>query len=433
MRRGILLLASLFLAIPGRRACPEEWTLDRTIEAALKTSSAAALDRYDAESAGLDARSAQAGWRPSVSANAGANYVSEVMSINLPGRTVRFGDNESYSFKLGVNQLLYDGGRLNALREAGRNRAEMSLHQAAAAELGAELQGKSAFYSVSAAQENVSAAEQSVLEARSHLENVTALRGEGMALEDDVVLSRLRVSQAEMGLVTRRADLERAKASFRTVTGLAPEAEVSVQWRPLEPSLPDSTPVQTALRLRPEFNAFDSAIRAAEKSIESARADRRPNVGLTGAFNYGRPGLDLPSNDWMHWFSGGVALNWNLWDWGRVSREVEKAEIARNKTSENREEFRRAVTKQVSDALAGYEEAREREALARESLDYAERHLELVNVSFREDMSTERDYETAFALAERARYDAAAARSALQISMAQVEYVLGIRYTGGNR
>ncbi len=433
MWRKILLLTPLFLVLQGGRACSEEWTLDRTVEAVLKTSSAVALDRYDARSAVLDARSAGAGWRPTVSAGAGANYVSEVMSIGLPGRTVRFGDNDSYSLKVGVNQLIYDGGRLNALRDAGKSRAEMNLHQAEAAELGAEFQAKSAFYTVAAAQDNVNAAEQNVREARSHLESVISLREQGMALENDVVLSRLRVSQAEMGLVARQADLDRAVASFRTVAGLPPDAGVSVQWRPLESAVPDSTPVRVALRLRPEFQAFESALQAAEEGIASARADRRPQVGLTGAFNYGRPGLDLPANDWMHWFSAGIVLNWNVWDWGRVSREVEKAEIIRNKTEENREEFRRTVIQQVSDALAGYEEALKREMLARESGEYAERHLELVKVSLREGMATERDYETAFALAERARYDVAAARSALQISKARVEYVLGIRYTGGNR
>lgn len=432
MNRKCCLIAALSFAALTASSGAEVWTLDRTVRAALASSAEAAVNRLQAESALLDARTAGMGWRPTLSTGAAANYVSEVMEVTLPGGTLRFGDNESFDFRLRLNQLLYDGGRLDALRRAGRSRAEASRHQAEAAGLAAEFRAKTAFYSVAAGQENIQAAEQSIREAESHLKAVTALRAQGMALEDDVLLSRLRISQAEMNLISRRAERERAEASFRQATGLPPDAEVDVEWKPAPLSLPDSALAETAWRLRPEFAAFESALRAADYSTRSARADRYPNIGLTGGFNYGRPGLNLPANDWMHWFSAGVSLNWNIWDWGRVDREVEKAEISRQMTLENRDELRRAVAKQVSDALAGYREAERRNELARQSADYAQRHLDLVKVSFLNGEATERDFDAAHARYTQALHDAAAASIALQIRRAQVEYVLGIRYSGGS-
>lgn len=424
-------IAGFFIAARPASAGAEVWTLDRTIQTALGASSGAEVSRLAGESVLLDAESARNGWFPSFSTSASAGYVSDVMEISLPGKTIRFGDNDSYDFKLRMNQLLYDGGRLSALRNAGRSRAAANRHEADAAGLAAEFQAKTAYYSVVAAEENAGASAQSIREARSHLDMVIALRDQGMALEDDVLLSRLRVSQAEMDLVSREAERERAKALFRQTTGIAPDAEVEVTGTYHELALPDSA-VETAWRLRPEFGTVESSIRTAEYSVRSARADRYPNVGFSGVYNYGRPGLNSPANDWMDWFSAGVSLSWNVWDWGRVDREIEKADIARRQVLERREELRRMVAEQVTDACAGYREAERRNALAQEAAGYAERHLALVTASFRNGETSERDYDAAHAAYAKALHDAAAARAAVGISAARVEYVTGIRYAGGN-
>ena len=133
----------------------------------------------------------------------------------------------------------------------------------------------------------------------------------------------------------------------------------------------------------------------------------------------------------MTYLSGGVVLNWTFWDWGRVNREVEKAEIIRQKTLKNRDDLKLAVAQQVSDALTAYREAGERARLAGESADFAKRHLELVTKSFKQGMATENDFVGAHAMYTRSLYDSAASGIAVIISAAQIEYVLGIRYTGG--
>jgi len=482
MKHTPTLVAALWIVACAGPAFSEVWTLDATVRAALASSSAAEIGRLDADASGADALSARMSWYPTVSVSASANYVNKVMELRIPTRAIRFGDNDSYDFKLRVSQLVYDGGRLSALRAAGLLQAEMNLRQAEAAELAAEYQAKTAFFTVALAQENVKASEQSILEAKNHHADVLALRKEGMALEDDVLLSELRISQSEMGHVSLKADFERARALFRRVTGLAPDADVSVgspdyshpdlckaqvgdpskhnsecliEWKTPRPS--DSVfngvpacactrgvkgvpacartcgvnaDAETAFRNRPEFKALEAAIRSAGKTAESVGAERLPALGLSGAFNYGKPGLDLPKNEWMHYFSGGLSLSWNLWDWGRVSREVQKAEINRKKTEKTIEDLKLTVARQMTEALAGYNEARQRVSLAQQSAEYAKRHLELVGASFKNGVATERDYDTAHALYTKSLYDAAASRIAGEISRAQVEYVLGIRYRG---
>lgn len=431
MKRKYLLFLFACLALTGKTAGGEVWTLDRAVSAALVASNNAAVNRLEADGAKIDAFSAKMNWYPTLSFTGSAGYVNKVMEINLPGRDIQFGGNDSYDFKVRLNQLVYDGGRLSALREAGTYRSEMNLHQAEASELAAEFQAKTAFFSIAAAQENIKAAEQSILEAKNHLQDVIALRGQGMALEDDVLATKLLISQAEMSLVSQQANLERAKSAFRKATGLKPDEEITIRLSDKEGASIDSVSADDAFKNRPEFKAYEASLAASEKSAQSVRADLYPSIGFSGSYSYGKPGINIPANQWMSYLSGGISLSWTFWDWGRVNREVEKAEITRQKTMKNRDDLKLMIAQQVSDALTSYKEARERARLAGESADFAKRHLDTVAKSFKQGMATENDYDTAHALYTRSLYDSAASGFAVQISAAQVEYVLGIRYTGG--
>lgn len=408
------------------------WTLDRTVSTAVTVSNLVDMEKLNTDSARLDAVSAAKGWYPTVSMSTGANVVSEVMEIKLPFNTIRFGDYDSYDFKLRFNQLIYDGGRLKALREASQERSEMSTFQADAVSLGVEFQAKAAFFGVVMAEKTIEASDQSINEAINHLRDVNARYREGMALENEVLSARLRISQTEMDLELRKADLEKARAAFRRVVGLGHVEEVSVVWNDKEPHTEITPQVDKVPDTRPEFRAFDAALAASEKSAQRARADIRPSIGLFGAFNYGKPGLDMPANEWMHYFSGGVLLNWSIWDWGTVSRNVLKEEINQKRTMKTRDDFKRNLTQQLSDAVTSYNAAKKREELAGEAAEYARCQLDLVTSSYREGMVTETDYDNAHTVYTRIILEKSVASVAVRLSEAAIEYVLGIHYSGGN-
>ena len=226
MDTKFFLTVTLVLTFQTSRAFAEEWTLDQTVSSALNASNMVAVERFEADEANLDAISAKKGWFPSISLSADANYISEVMEIKMPLKTIRFGDYDSYNFNISFNQLLYDGGRLQALKEVNDNRSIMSMYNAEAVELAVELQAKIVFYRVVMAESAYKASEQSLLEAKNHHNDVQAFYNQGMALENDVLRTKLRIANAEMELVSRKADLEKAKAEFRKITGRSSDEEI---------------------------------------------------------------------------------------------------------------------------------------------------------------------------------------------------------------
>lgn len=410
---------------------PAEWSLDRTVRTAIEVSAAGRIERLDAEDAALEAMDARAKRYPQFALSAEANVVSDVMEIEMPLNTIRFGDYDSYDLSVMVTQVLYDGGRLRSLEKAGEARVRMNESETAAVNLETEFRAKTAFFAVLLAQRQREAAIQSRTEAENHLKDIQALREQGMALKNDVIRARLRVSTAELALHERETALFRSMAAFRRVVGIPPDEPVDIVWKGLYEPAFDTVAYGRLEHSRPEFQAFDAAERAAEYTADAARAGRRPTIGIGAGMHYGRPGLDMPANEWMHYASGGVTFSWDIWNWGETSRAIARANIHARKINENRREFVREIEWRLADAKAAYDDACDRQALTREALSFAESNLSVVSSASREGTATETDYDNAHAAFAQAKMDAAAADVAVWLSAAQVEYVLGRQYKGG--
>ncbi|MCE5250161.1 TolC family protein [bacterium] len=425
-------LIILLMMICAFSAGGEQWTLARTVKAALDASNAAAVERLNADGASIDAESAQKAWYPTASFTTGANVVSEVMEIKMPGRTIQFGGYDSYDMKFSVNQLIYDGGRLKAVEEAGKKLSVMNTHRAEAAELATEFQAKTAFFQLIMAEETLEASQESIREAENHLRDVNARRSQGMALENDVLRARLRISTVQMDSVTAATAVDRAKANFRKMTGVASDEDITIAWNETTKDFSALLSRLNITQYRPEFKAFDAAIEASEKTALSARAGIRPSIAMSGAFNYGKPGLDLPANKWMHYFTGGVRLNWNVWDWGKTQRDIKKVELNTKIIERNRDDFERTLKEQAADASARYKEAKRRSELAAEAAEFSKKNLELISNAYREGMASETDYDNAHTAFTKAILDQSVSRVNLHLTAAYIEYIIGIRYTGGN-
>jgi len=432
MKTFIGYTVSLFLMTVALEAKASDWNLDRTVNVALAVSHGIVIERLESVKAGLDAESFRKQWLPTLDVSASAKYVSEVMEIDMPFKSIRFGDNDSYDFSVTINQILFDGGRLKALYEAGVNRSVSGGYSTDAYALLVEYQAKVAYYNLIVTENLLKVSETSCEEARRHLKDVQALWEQGMALEQDVLRARLRVSNAEMEIVSKQAALDKAKASFRTVTGIDENEEITIVQNGIEIAAIKKPSLANVLECRPEIKAFDYAILASEKKAQALKAGFFPGVGLFGRFNYGKPGLDMPANEWMHYFIGGIALNWNAWDWGRTRREVEIATLDEKKIIRKRDDFTRTLSKDTVEAYADYEEAKKRYELANEAVKVAGKQLELVHASFREGVSTETDFDNAHAVSTKANFDKEIANVMLWLGAARIDYVSGIRYKGGN-
>ena len=99
----------------------------------------------------------------------------------------------------------------------------------------------------------------------------------------------------------------------------------------------------------------------------------------------------------------------------------------------NRDDFNLLVSKQLSEAFINYEEAVKREKLASEAAEFAQKQLELTHSAYREGMATETDYDNAHTAFTKATFEKSISKAARLLCASKIEYVLGIRYSGGKK
>jgi outer membrane protein TolC len=245
---------------------------------------------------------------------------------------------------LGVEQELFDFGRIGAQRAAADALVDAQRRSADAARLDVDFGVEESFFSVYAAKAIVVASDQAYDRARVHRD--FAKRGVDAGLRPPIELTRAEADLArfDVGRVRARGALAIAQNVLAAAIG-APDPAIDVSGA--APAVPDTPSLAEALSLAeardPVVARAVAQLRAAEKTTHAIGAELRPDLGVTGTMSGragGAPsttaGYTTPVGDgWLpvipNW-DVGVILMWPLFD-GAIA--------ARRDASEATEQVRR--------------------------------------------------------------------------------------------
>ena len=88
-------------------------------------------------------------------------------------------------------------------------------------------------------------------------------------------------------------------------------------------SLPDNSVVLEKLSIRPENTLFQFQKEQLNLAANLKKNENNPKIFGFGQFAYGKPGLNMLSEDFDTYFLAGIKLSWNFWDWQKTKKEVE--------------------------------------------------------------------------------------------------------------
>jgi outer membrane protein TolC len=220
-------------------------------------------------------------------------------------------------------------------------------------------------------------AEASIDAGRANVDLFTKLRD----LADDQRRSglgtRLDTTRAEVALARQRQALlvaenarETARLSLLHAIGADLSQPVMLTDRLAEDTAapaPVEERLATARRLRPELRAIEEQLRQAELSVSAERAERVPS--LAAQFQGGYNGNRL--SDLAYTRSIAALLTVPVFNGGRFESAIAEAESRRRQLRIERVETDRQVEEDVRRALANYDNARNRAAVAAENVRLA--------------------------------------------------------------
>ena len=395
---GIFVAAVALLPIDAAAQPPV--TVDVAVQAAIAHNAALRAARAGVDEAGARVTEARSGFYPRLSINeawqrgdqpvfvfssllssrqfAAANFAIDALNHPDP---IGF-----FHTTLGVEQLIYDGGRqrtASAAASLAHDVATASLDEAAA---GISLHTTQTFGRLLASEAAKRAADAGLESARQDLVRAEHRRDIGMATDADVLSLVVHVADLQQRGIQANSDAAVARAELNRLMGSAVDA-------PILTAAPNVTTAAATADLaallaeadgaRPEIKRAAAAASLAEKNRSAATAALVPRVAAQAAYDLAGTSFADRAGSWIV----GGQIRWTFSTGGAEVASRKAAAAAISRAAAEAEDIRAAVHVEVVTAAGRVESARSREAVGRAAADQARESQRIIRDRFEQGLA----------------------------------------------
>ena len=229
----------------------------------------------------------------------------------------------------------------------------------------------------------VLAAQARVDSARAQLETAQALfkqtderRQAGLNAQIDANRSRVQMQTQQQRLTTIQNDLAKQKINLARLTGLPPnqhfELSDSVGFAPAPPLTAEEA-LKQAMDQRADLKAAEAQVRAAERSLAAARAERYPSLAVSA--DYGAIGMN-PSNS-HGTFTVTGSLKVPIWQGGRAEGDIAQAQATLDQRRAELADLKGRIESDIRTAMLDVETAAGQIDVAKNNQEVSRQTLEL--------------------------------------------------------
>jgi len=261
-------------------------------------------------------------WLPQVSMNAKATWQSDVTELPFTMPGIGEMDKDQYQATIEISQTLWDGGATRARKEMYEASAEIEKQKYEVDLYTIRERVNQLYFGIIFLNEQLGITEvlQDDLETNFHF--VESMMKNGIASQSDLDAIRVEQLKADQSfaeiLATRNAYYQMLSAFI----GETVSANIPFE----KPVLPEMR-TDTFKIMRPELFLFDAQSRMTESQGKLIRSASMPKLGLFAQGGYGKPGLNMLSNEFSPFFIGGVRLSWSLGSFYTQSNDLQLLKI----------------------------------------------------------------------------------------------------------
>ena len=327
MKRFILISITLFTApIFGQQII----TLDKCYDLVEKNYPIAKQTNLIQEKSTYEIAALNKAKLPSINLNAQATYQSDVIGLPTPMPGVEPINKDQYRATLDVNQLIYNGGIIDA--NAKFKEAQMLTQQQQVAVNLYQLKSRINFsYMMILLWQDQ---RELLIDKQNTIK--TKIKEVQSGVKNGAILpSSEQVLEAEL-LKLEQALTENSFLRIKEIQNLA--------------SLTASSIEENAILERPNTNISEKGVRPETKFFELQQAqieaseriiskNNLPKLNAFGQAGFGNPGLNMLDNSFQDFYMVGLKLNWNVFDWNKSKAEKQALAIAKDIVTTEKETF----------------------------------------------------------------------------------------------
>lgn len=269
---------------------------------------------------------------PKIDLNAQATYQSAVTGLPIPLPNVTPMNKDQYRATLDVNQLLYNGGMIDANAKLKEAQTKTQQQQVAVNLYQIKTRINQLYFSVLVFQERSTILISKQEQLGSKIKEVkTGVKFGAILPTSEKVLEaeNLKIKQQ---LTEIQFDRKRLLENLSSLTFSTIDQNVTLV-KPI--ILTDFSKENN----RPELKLFDLQNEQIEVSKNVILKNNLPKVNAFGQAGYGNPGLNMLDNSFQTFYMVGLKANWNVFDWNKSKIEKQALSISEAITTTEKETF----------------------------------------------------------------------------------------------
>jgi outer membrane protein TolC len=292
---------------------------------------------------------------PQLNLNGSASLQSDVteLKLNLPPQFsfIQFPQisKDMYKVTVDVNQSIYDGnvtGYSKKLETYNLQSDEKSL-QVELYQLKDRI--SQAYFSIFILQQNEDLLNSNKDQLKSKLKEIESAVANGAMLSSNADALQVELLKIDQQLIEIHADRSTAFKVLSELTSTSiPETSKMI--------LPQVSISSTVFEdKRPELQLYNILQMKTGVMKDMVNTRWNPKFYAYGQAGYGRPGLNMLSNDFTPWWIIGAKLTWNIWNWNLSKNEKKIYEIQDDIIGTQKETFEKNLKIQADNGLSEIE------------------------------------------------------------------------------
>lgn len=225
----------------------------------------------------------------------------------------------------------------------------------------------------------------------------------GMAPKLDLLKADTELAGATERRIQTRNNIASARELLRTIIGMDDPGEIVISFDTAS-SMALNVPrgdLDGALANRPDYKAAQTRVKMFEERVASAKGKRLPDIYAAGDYG-GRSGDKFAFKE--NWTMG-VRIMLPVFDFGRITSEVERERYSLMNSREEERALRLAIGREIKDAKTAILNAEERIAVSEKAIASAKEQARIEDLRYRAGDNTSTDVINAQAALVRARSD----------------------------
>ncbi len=425
----MLLLLAPVAASAQNRPFPVAVTVDAAVSRALRNSD---LIRQATEALVAQENAAKgslADMFPTVSAAYGYRHLKEAPFILFNGQPFDTDAVNQYHWDVTLRQPLFAGFALITRHEMEKLGVDVKSEERRQALLSVVKAVKTGYFNVLMAKQLRRTADEALDQLTAHLKDATRFYQQGLIPYNDLLKSRVALSDARQKATTVASQVEMAVSAFNLLLSLPIDRRTRVADAPGLPVMPPALAplLAEAVSNRPVVQALRLAEKQANLAIRLARSAYYPDISLTGGYEQNGQNAAASVNDYSNSHNAAVAVEarWNLISWGKRHEAVQRRIHERNALTAKLHLLEDDVRLEVKRAFLGLRVAHANIHTAQEALSQAREGYRITNLRYRENIAASLDVIDARADLTRAESNYYGALYGYQIAAAALDRAVG--------